>query len=449
MAKRVYIETYGCQMNEHDSEQMLRLLERYHYLKTESPEEADLILINTCSVREKPEHKVYSALGRYRKMKEKRETIIGVAGCVAQQEGERLLERIPYLDLVLGTQAIPQLPTLLEKIESLKERVCETGFDRSGTYLNPILPEKEPFQIKSYVTIMQGCDHFCSFCIVPYVRGRERSRSSQEIIDEIRHLVHMGIKEVCLLGQNVNSYGKKVPGEIRFPELLYRINRIEGLERIRFTTSHPEDLSDELIRSFSSLEKLCEHIHLPFQSGSDRILRRMNRGYTQSSYLEKVDHLRRVSPSIAITADVMVGFPGEEEEDFQQTLSLIREVQFDELFSFKYSPRRGTRAAQFEDQVDERVKRERLLLLQKIQSEITLRKNQALEGQVVEVLVEGRSKQNDQEVMGRTRSNKIVNFKGGLNLVGQLVSVKITKAYPHSLRGEIEQEIRSGSCLRS
>ncbi|MGB9628900.1 MAG: tRNA (N6-isopentenyl adenosine(37)-C2)-methylthiotransferase MiaB, partial [Thermodesulfobacteriota bacterium] len=358
--KKVYIETYGCQMNEHDSEQMLRLLERCHYLKTENPEAADLILINTCSVREKPEHKVYSALGRYRKMKEKRGAILGVAGCVAQQEGKRLLERIPYLDMVLGTQAIPQLPNLLEKIESSKERVCETGFDEGGAYLNPILPEKEDLQIKSYVTIMQGCNHFCSFCIVPYVRGRERSRPSQEIIDEVKHLVKMGIKEVCLLGQNVNSYGKGISGEIRFPELLDRINQIEGLERIRFTTSHPEDLSDELVRLFSTLEKLCEHIHLPFQSGSDRILRRMNRKYTHSSYLKKVRHLREVCPSIAITADVMVGFPGEEEEDFQQTLSLIREVQFDELFSFKYSPRRGTRAAQFEDQVKEEVKKERL-----------------------------------------------------------------------------------------
>lgn len=442
--KKVYIETYGCQMNEHDSEQMVRLLERYHYLRTEKPEEADLILINTCSVREKPEHKVYSALGRYRKMKEKGRVILGVAGCVAQQEGEKLLERIPYLDMVLGTQAIPQLPTLLEKIESSKERVCQTSFDRSGAYLNPILPEKE-LQIKSYVTIMQGCDHFCSFCIVPYVRGRERSRPSQEIIDEVKHLVNLGIKEVCLLGQNVNSYGRRVSGEIGFPELLDRINRIEGLERIRFTTSHPEDLSDELIKSFSTLKKLCEHIHLPFQSGSDRILKRMNRGYSQSSYLEKVCHLRKACPSIAITADVMVGFPGEEEEDFQQTLSLIREVQFDELFSFKYSPRRGTRAAQFEDQVDENVKKERLLLLQKIQSEITFRKNQALEGQWVEVLVEGRSKQNEQEVMGRTRSNKVVNFKGGLNLVGQLVWVKITKAYPHSLHGEMEQKVELAS----
>ncbi len=440
MEKRVYIETYGCQMNEHDSEQMLRLLERHDYLKTERPEQADLILINTCSVREKPEHKVYSALGRYRRIKEKKGVIIGVTGCVAQQEGERLLERIPYLDMVLGTQAIPQLPKLLERIESSKARVCQTGLDESGAYLNPILPREELHQVKSYVTIMQGCNHFCSFCIVPYVRGRERSRSSQEIIDEVKQLVNMGIKEVSLLGQNVNSYGKEFAGEVSFPELLARINRIDGLKRIRFTTSHPEDLSDELIESFSTLEKLCEHIHLPFQSGSDRILKRMNRRYTRSSYLEKVGHLRKACPSIAITADVMVGFPGEEEEDFQQTLSLMREVEFDELFSFKYSPRKGTRAAQFEDQVKEEVKQERLLLLQKIQSEITLRKNRAIEGQVVEVLVEGPSKQNAQEVMGRTRSNKVVNFKGDLNLIGQLVSVKIMKAYPHSLHGEIEKE---------
>jgi tRNA-2-methylthio-N6-dimethylallyladenosine synthase len=435
--KRVYIETYGCQMNEHDSERMFRLLESFHYLETKDPKQADLILINTCSVREKPEHKVYSALGRFKKLKEEKGTIIGVAGCVAQQEGDKLLDRVPYLDMVIGTHAIPVLPQLLKKIEASGERVCETSFDQNGRYLEAVLPEKPVGKVKSYVTIMQGCDHFCSFCIVPYVRGREKSRSSREIIEEVKHLAEMGVKEVCLLGQNVNGYGKGLEEKINFSELLERINEIERLQRIRFTTSHPKDLSEELIRAFSKLSKLCEHIHLPFQSGSNKILKAMHRGYTKESYLEKIDRLKKVCPSIAITADVIVGFPGEEEKDFEETLDLMGKVQFDDLFSFKYSPRKGTRAAQFTDKVEEKVKQDRLSTLQGIQREITLQKNQALEGQVEEVLVEGQSKQSDQDVTGRTRSNKIVNFEGDLSLVGKLVPVHITKAYAHSVRAEI------------
>jgi len=444
MERRVYIETYGCQMNEHDTERILRLLQSSNYLETKNAKEADFILINTCSVREKPEHKVYSALGRYKWLKEKRGAIIGVAGCVAQQEGDKLLDRIPYLDMVIGTHAIPMLPQLLQKIEVSGERVCETSFGQDGKYLEAILPQKPPVvgsirldKVKSYVTIMQGCDHFCSFCIVPYVRGREKSRSSQEIIGEVKHLAEMGIKQVCLLGQNVNGYGKGLKEEISFSELVERINEIEGIERIRFTTSHPKDLSEELIQAFSKLPKLCEHIHLPFQSGSNKILQAMHRGYTKESYLEKIDRLKEVCPSIALTADVIVGFPGEEEGDFKETLDLMEKVRFDDLFSFKYSPRKGTRAAQFEDKVEEKVKQDRLSILQEIQKGITLQKNQACEGQVEEVLVEGRSKQSAQDVTGRTRSNKIVNFQGDLNLVRKLIPVQITKAYPHSLRGEM------------
>ena len=437
MERRVYIETYGCQMNEHDTERILHLLEGFHYLETKNAKEADFILINTCSVREKPEHKVYSALGRYKWLKEKRGVIIGVAGCVAQQEGDKLLDRVPYLDMVIGTHAIPMLPQLLQKIEVSGERICEISFDQNGKYLEAILPQKPLDKVKSYVTIMQGCDHFCSFCIVPYVRGREKSRPSREIIEEVRHLAEMGIKEVCLLGQNVNGYGKGLEEEIGFSELLGRINQIEGIERIRFITSHPKDLSEGLIQAFSKLPKLCEHIHLPFQSGSDKILKAMHRGYTKESYLKKIDHLKEICPSIALTADVIVGFPGEDEKDFEETLELLQKVRFDDLFSFKYSPRRGTRAAQFEDKVEEEVKQARLSILQEIQRGITLRKNQELEGRIEEVLVEGQSKQSTQDVTGRTRSNKIVNFQGELNLVGELISVQITKAYPHSLRGEI------------
>jgi len=311
--------------------------------------------------------------------------------------------------------------------------------DPEGKYFIAPRPQRERGKVKSYVTIMQGCDHFCSFCIVPYVRGRERSRPSQEILEEVKNLAEIGVKEVCLLGQNVNSYGKGKGGELDFPSLLQRIDEISVIERIRFTTSHPEDLSETLVRSFSELSKLCEHIHLPFQSGSDRILKRMHRGYTKAFYFEKVDRLREVCPAIAITADVIVGFPGEEDGDFRETLGLMAKVRFDDLFSFKYSPRRGTRAAQFEDQVEDNVKQERLSILQSIQKETTLQKHQALEGTTQEILIEGQSKQGNRDVTGRTRSNKIVNVKGDVTLAGSLIPVRIVKAFPHSLRGEFVQ----------
>ncbi len=445
MGKRVYIETYGCQMNEDDSERMLRLLESSQYVETKEPNQADLILINTCSVREKPEHKLYSALGRFKRLKEEKGVLLGVTGCVAQQEGAVLLNRVPYLDLVIGTQAIPLLPQLVERAAVSGRKICETGPDPQGKYLTAPLPQ-EPFtKVKSYVTIMQGCNHFCSFCIVPYVRGRERSRPSGEVIEEVVHLARLGVKEVCLLGQNVNSYGKGREGELDFPDLLSRINEIEGIERIRFTTSHPEDLSEKLIRAFSELSKLCEHIHLPFQSGSDRILDKMHRRYTRRTYLEKIEALRETCPSLAITGDVIVGFPSEDEKDFKETLDLIRGVRFDDLFSFKYSPRKGTRAAQFEGQIEEKIKQDRLSILQRLQKEITYQKNRALEDRVEEVLVEGLSKQSERDVTGRTRSNRIVNFEGGQDLVGQLLPVLITKGYPHSLRGE---RVAERACLQ-
>jgi tRNA-2-methylthio-N6-dimethylallyladenosine synthase len=443
MKKRVYIETYGCQMNENDTERMLRLLEDSSFLETKDPGEADLILINTCSVREKPEHKVYSALGRFKSLKEERGTIIGVTGCVAQQEGARLFKRVPFLDLVMGTHALSHLPERVKQVEASGHRVCETQFDPGGGYLKTPLPEKHGMKLKSYVTIMQGCNRFCSYCIVPYVRGREKSRPSQEVLEEIRQLGDRGVKEVCLLGQNVNAYGKGVESELDFPGLLCRIDQIDGIERIRFTTSHPADLCERLIQTFSELDSLCEHIHLPFQSGSDRVLEKMHRGYTGASYLGKIECLRERCPSIAITADVMVGFPGEEEQDFQETLGLMERIRFDDLFSFKYSPRKGTRAAQFEDQVKTEVKEKRLSILQERQKEITFERNKALEGSVVEVLVEGRSRQSAQEVTGRTRSNKIVNFKGDLSLVGKLIPVRIKKAFQHSFRGDIMEEVRS------
>jgi tRNA-2-methylthio-N6-dimethylallyladenosine synthase len=439
MEKLVYIETYGCQMNAHDTERMLRLLEGASYREAKDAREADLILVNTCSVREKPEEKVYSALGRFRELKEERGVIIGVTGCVAQQEGKRLLKRVPYLDLVIGTHALSRLPELVRQVVDFGQRICETDFDPEGGYLGTPLPRKHGTKVKSYVTIMQGCNRFCSYCIVPYVRGRERSRPSREILEEIRQLADLGVKEVCLLGQNVNAYGKGLAEGVDFPELLRRIDEIEGIERIRFTTSHPADFSEGLTQAFSELRSLCEHIQLPFQSGSDRILEEMHRGYTRASYLEKIERLKERCPSIAITADVMVGFPGEEEEDFQETLELMEKIRFDDLFSFKYSSRKGTRAAQFQDQVETEIKERRLSILQERQKEITFEKNKGLEGCVVEVLVEGRSRQSAQDVTGRTRGNKIVNFKGDPSLTGKLIPVQIRKAFPHSLRGEIKQ----------
>lgn len=432
MAK-VYIKTFGCQMNERDSERVLALASSCGYTEAASLDEADLIVINTCTVRRKPEQKVYSLLGRLGGLKERRPHLrIAVVGCLAQQEGDGLLERFPQVDLVLGPDRIGELPRALEALEG-GERLCLVGFhqDPCQGVLLPLRPS-----VRAYVNIMQGCDNFCTYCIVPYVRGPEKSRPSGEIIEEVRLLAERGVKEVTLLGQNVNSYGKKSPGELTFPQLLSKIDQIEGIERIRFTTSHPKDLSEELIRAFVDLEKLCEHLHLPFQAGSNRVLERMGRAYTREEYLRKVERLRQLVPRVAITADVMVGFPGEGEEDFRQTLELVREVEFDALFSFKYTPRKGTVASRWPDDVSPEEKQRRLEELQELQRAITLRKNRSLEGQVMEVLVEGTGGRPGQ-LRGRTRCNRVVNFPGGEELVGRLLWVRITEGLQNSLRGEL------------
>lgn len=436
MEKRLFLTTFGCQMNEKDSERIAGLLKGLDYKLTDRPEKADLILINTCSIREKAEYKLYSTLGRYKRLKQKRGTIIGVGGCVAQQEGERLLQRIPYLDLVFGTHNIHRLPEMIKEIEEKKTRVCRTEFynklepDESFTYTID-----EESRVKAYVSIMRGCDNFCSYCIVPYVRGRELSRRSEAILREIRDLAEKGVKEVTLLGQNVNSYGKNLRDEISFPELIRRIGEIDGIERIRFTTSHPKDLSEELIYTFAEVEKLCNHIHLPVQSGSNRILKLMKRRYTREEYLRKVERLREVVPDIAITTDCIVGFPTEREEDFEETLSLLREVEFDSLFSFKFSPRPMTEAARMDGQIPEDVKLRRLKILQDLQKAITIKKNKALEGRVVKVLVEGESKRNPAEITGRTTCNRIVNLPGSKDLIGKIVDVRIEESFTNSLRG--------------
>jgi tRNA-2-methylthio-N6-dimethylallyladenosine synthase len=436
--KYVYLQTFGCQMNVHDSEKMLDILADHDYRPTKDIHQADIILVNTCSVRAKPEHKVYSALGRLGKLKEKKShLIIGVGGCVAQQEGKRLLDRVGHLDLIFGTHNLHRLPELIHDVQASERPVCAVEFRDEVKSLDIFPMPSNGGKVKSYVTIMQGCDNFCSFCIVPYVRGKEKSRPSENIIGEIEALSERGVREVTLLGQNVNSYGKNLPSALTFPQLLARINEIEGIWRIRFTTSHPKDISEELIGAFGNLEKLCKHIHLPFQSGSDRILERMNREYTRKQYVEKGEQLRKVYPDIGITADVMVGFPGEDEGDFHETLDLIQGVQFDNLFSFKYSPRKGTEAAHFPGQIDELTKSRRLRVLQDLQKEITLKRNRALKGRCEDILVEGASKGSKEEMTGRTSSNKVVNFKGDPGLIGQLVKVRIEEGYANSLRGKI------------
>ncbi len=461
--KKVYIHTIGCQMNVYDAEQMERGLSPIGYVRTPEIGDADLILLNTCAIRAKAEQKVFSFLGRLVKLKNERpELIIAVGGCVAQQEGKRILSRAPYVDAVFGTHAIGRLPGIIEKIRTGQGPVVDVALSAGEAAFNPFPmsdtghhpPEKS---ISSFVTIMQGCDNFCTYCVVPYVRGREASRHPDRIAEEIRTLVAGGVREVTLLGQNVNSYGKK-EGLPTFTQLLERMSEIEELSRIRFTTSHPKDLSDELIGAFGRIEKLCRHIHLPVQSGSDIILSRMNRKYTRKEYLAKIDRLRAVCPDIAISSDFIVGFPGETGADFQKTLELIQQVQYDSLFAFKYSDRPQAPAARFSEKIDEAVKAERLAELLDLQQRVTLERHRSLVGQDVQVLVDGYARKNEGresgrgiQWTGRTDTNKIVNFYGGQDpentvkgdpgafgeeiFSGRMISVRIKDAFPHSLIG--------------
>ena len=425
-------------MNVYDSERIAQVLAARNYRQVDDPSRADLIFVNTCSVREKPEQKVYSALGRFRRLKKKNpRLIIGVGGCVAQQEGQGLLERVPFLDFVLGTKELRRVQEILDDLEGSGGRKCAVHLDgRIDPYRGlPLSPRSGG--VTSFVSIMQGCDNFCSFCIVPFLRGREVSRPCEDLLEEIGMLSSQGVKEVTLLGQNVNSYGKQTPGEPGFVELLEKVGKIPGIKRVRFTTSHPKDLSPELIQAFGRLTKLCEHIHLPLQSGSNRILERMNRGYTREEFEEKVLNLRRTCPEISITTDIIVGFPGEDEKDCQETLEMIDRIQFDDLFSFRYSDRPHTRASLFADKVAEEVKQRRLSQVQAMQKGITQSKNKTWEGRDVEVLIEGPSKIRAEESTGRTRTNRIVNFPGHSVPVGSLARVRVRHALAHSLRGEL------------
>lgn len=436
--KLVFLETFGCQMNESDSERMLGVLKGLSYARTKDPSEADLILINTCSIRDKAEQKVYSTLGRYKSLKKERPgLVIGVAGCVAQQEGEKLLKRAPHLDIVFGPHNVHKLKELLLQADSGRKIVVTEQTEE-------ISPEEygiEPVELdeKAFVSIMRGCNNFCAYCIVPYTRGREVSRNSADILREIEGLADKGVKEVTLLGQNVNSYGADGGGDLSFPELLRKVCRIEGISRVRFITSHPKDISGELISLFGEEPKLCRHAHLPVQSGSDSVLAAMGRGYSVKEYLSKVGLLQKLYPEMAITTDIIVGFPGETVADYEATIKLLRTVRFDNIFSFMYSPRPGTRAAGFSGQVPLEERSARLQRLQDEQKEITSERLRALVGRTIEVLIEGESRIDPGELSGRTSCNRVVNFPVPEGLQagpGCLIEVTVTEAYQNSLRGE-------------
>ncbi len=447
MKKRVYIKTFGCQMNENDTEKMYILLSD-EYEPTLNPEEADLILINTCSVREKPQHKVYSEVGRYKFLKKKNpDLIIGITGCVAQQEGENLIKKLPYVDLVLGTQGFYFIREALKTYKKTKKPVVFTELKPDFKF--PLILESKDNslfkdrKVSAFVTIMQGCDNFCTYCIVPYVRGREISRPPEDILKEVKNLVKKGVREIILLGQNVNSYGLKEKSFPDFPDLLNMVSEIEGIWRIRFTTSHPKDLSDKLIEVIANNPKVCKHIHLPLQAGSNKILKLMNRKYTKEDYLTKVEKLKSLVPEIAITTDLIVGFPGETEEDFKETLEMLEKVRYHEIFSFKYSDRPFTVAKKMENKIPEEEKERRLKEVHKVQAKITEEIYKSYVGKEVEILVEGASKKSPDMLMGRTTTNVIVNFKAPrLDLKGAIVKVLIDEAGKHSLKGTYLKTIR-------
>lgn len=438
--KKVYIRTFGCQMNVYDTGKMKALLAKDGYEATEDMNEADLVIVNTCSIREKPEQKLHSFLGEARKIKREqdKEMKIAVAGCVAQQEGRTLLDRYRDVDLVFGPDAVPNIQRLVDASE--QGQVLDTDFLDSADYVfaGELDPDADR-QVSAFVTIQKGCDNKCTFCIVPTTRGIEVSRSSNEIVQEVRDLVAKGIKEITLIGQNVNSYGLKVPGEKNFAQLLYAVADVEGVERIRYTTSHPRDMGPDVFQAYRDLPQLTSQLHLPVQSGSSRVLRRMKRFYTREKYLWVVDELRNARPDIVFSTDFIVGFPGESDDDFEQTLSLLQEVGFHSSFSFKYSPRPGTPALKLIERnpIDPAVASARLTELQQIQRQISIQANQTVVGQTLDVLVEGHSPREPNLLFGRTSTFKGVHFEGAPDLVGQIVPVNIYQAFTSALRGEL------------
>lgn len=433
--RKFYLKTMGCQMNEHDSEVIIGILNTLGYASTEDVADADLILYNTCCVRENPERKVYGHIGSFKALKEQNPNlVIGICGCMPQQKDElqNILQKLPHVDLIFGTHNIHRLPELLDRAKC-GERVVEVW--EQGEEIVEDLPVVRSHNLKAFVDIIYGCTNFCSYCIVPYTRGKERSRQPEAIFSEITNLAKDGYQEITLLGQNVNAYGKDLKLEISFADLLAKINEIDGLERIRFTTSHPRDMKTDLINAMANLPKVCEHLHLPVQSGSNRILKKMNRGYTREYYLDLVNQIKYSMPDISLTTDLIVGFPGETEEDFQETLALVEEVGFDLAFTFIYSPREGTPAAKME-QVPDDIKKDRIYRLIELQNKNSNRYMQSLMGKTLEVLVEEVS-QDTRTLSGRTRTNKQVHFAGAPELLNQLVQVKIIEAKTWSLSGEL------------
>ncbi len=440
MPKKLFIRTFGCQMNEYDSDKMADVLNAAEgIVKTDNPEEADIILFNTCSVREKAQEKVFHDLGRVRHLKQKNpDLVIGVGGCVASQEGDAIVARAPYVDVVFGPQTLHRLPQLIAERKSKGKAAVDVSFPEIEKF--DAMPPAEVKGASAFVSIMEGCSKFCTFCIVPYTRGGEVSRPFTDILTEVADLAAHGVGEVTLLGQNVNAYRGDMDGTEEKADLALLIEyiaEIPGIERIRYTTSHPREMSQRLIDTYLKVPKLVSHLHLPVQSGSDRVLAAMKRGYTALEYKSVVRKLRAARPDISLSSDFIVGFPGETDEDFEKTMKLIDDVAFDASFSFIYSPRPGTPALELEDSTPAEVKSARLARLQKRIDELAQAVSQAMVGSVQRVLVEGPSKKDPNELAGRTDNNRIVNFVGNARLVNQFVDVRILQSLSHSLRGEI------------
>ena len=431
-SKTFYIETFGCQMNVHDSEKVAGVLIARGYRPVPTHQEADLVLYNTCSIREKAAQKVFSRLGAFKKGYRSSRQVIAVLGCVAQQEGERFFERAPQVNLVCGSASYSKLPELVARIEAGQRRVTGLSLDTDECFETEITRRDNPF--RAYLTIIEGCDKDCAYCVVPMTRGPERSRPSDKVLEECRRLVDRGYTEVQFLGQNVNSYRDPSPARVSFAELLARTASLPGMRRVRFTTSHPRDFTPDIVQAIEGHRALCDHVHLPVQSGSSTVLARMLRGYTRDAYLEKIDCILRAKRAISISTDVIVGFCDETQEDFGQTLSLLSAVEYDQIFSFKYSPRPRTAAGGWPDTVPEEEKARRLAELQDRQRDIQVRRNQALIGREFEVLVEGFQPRLGQAI-GRTTSNRVINFPGDPDWAGRYMAVRVTAAGPNSLVG--------------
>jgi tRNA-2-methylthio-N6-dimethylallyladenosine synthase len=439
--KRVYIETFGCQMNKADSEHMLGLLDEIGYQQTGEIKGADLMILNTCAIREGAEDKVYSYLGYWRKVKESNpEALIAVGGCVAQDAGENLMKRSRCVDIVFGTHNLHRLPELVLKAQRTKEPVVEIYQELPDDL--PELPVIRQNSISAWVNIIYGCDYNCTYCIVPYVRGREKSRDPQQIMQEVRELEEAGYKEVTFLGQNVTAYGHDLNPPIHLGNLLEMAGEAEGVKRVRFITGHPRDLKPEIIDAVANVWNACEYFHIPIQAGNDRTLRRMARGYQVDFYKKMVDRIRDKMPDAAITSDFIVGFPGETEDEFMDTVRLVEDLCFDQCNTAAYSPRPHTPAANWEPQVPEEEKYERLRYLNSVVADVSHRRNKRYLGKTVEVLVEGRSERNPERLTGRTRTNKIVNFEGPESFIGELVDVNVQAANPWALRGEIALKLQ-------